>query len=82
MHYNTTGNSWMTGDFTFDGIVNADDLDVLVRNWQVGVAPLQSMPLGTALDAAFSQVPEPTTPIIICLWLLWAAGSRRRVARN
>ena len=36
-HWLQTGQSWATGDFTGDHIVNQLDLSVLAQHWQWGV---------------------------------------------
>ncbi len=60
-HYHGSAN-WLGADFNGSGVVDADDLGLLARNWQAGV----SAPAGESLGALLvglelpTNVPEPT----------------------
>jgi hypothetical protein len=53
--------SWLSGDFTFDGAVNTDDLGMLALNWND--PGNTALPLFQTLDPNFTSnaVPEPAT---------------------
>ena len=60
---------WSAGDFTADGLVNVDDLNLLALNWQ------QSIP-----DAGINAiVPEPSTIALALSWILFVVARRRAV---
>lgn len=74
-HYNTSGNTWSTGDFNGDGVVNNSDLGQLLRNynqsWTTGLSPAAA---GSVTPAA---APEPAS-----LTLLGVAGCALLAKRN
>jgi hypothetical protein len=71
---------WTGGDFDYNGFVDAADLGMLARNWQVGVGnPLGSATFGQNLNLLGLPgitVPEPLDASLWCL--LVALASRRR----
>jgi autotransporter-associated beta strand protein len=67
LHFNQSGQTWVTGDFNFDGIVNALDFNAVATNY--GAAQINSQALGAV-------VPEPSAALL-CL-ALPLLGCRRR----
>jgi autotransporter-associated beta strand protein len=61
-----TGTTWSTGDFNFDGKVNADDYALFM----LGNAVSKGANISTTL-------PEPATPFIVDLGVCWILACRR-----
>ena len=81
-HYNQSNANWDEGDFNYDGKVGFDDLVALARNYggtlSAGQLATFAPSIRSDIEAAFAQVPEPGTSVI--LGALGFALSRRRRA--
>jgi hypothetical protein len=79
-NYNTTGKSWWQGDFTYDGVVNFNDLVKLAQNYNTTLptTPIPGAPTNFQSDlaAALAQVPEPTQLALFPLLLLFLRRGR------
>jgi len=57
-YFGATGQVWSTGDFNYDGRINALDFNILATNFGQGIAPASS--LG-------SLVPEPASLVVLAV---------------
>jgi hypothetical protein len=76
-HWSRSGQTWITGDFTGEGVVNAKDLGILAQHWQQSSAPLSFDQALQAVGLA-RMVPEPADIAVACLGLVGAMVRRRR----
>jgi hypothetical protein len=68
IHWQQTGQPWVSGDFNYDGAVDISDLGLLARNWKAGTgaplgAPMSAADLGTLFNLS---VPEPGAITFLC----------------
>ena len=80
-HYNQSNANWDQGDFNYDGTVGFDDLVLLARNYGKSVSAVQMVEFSPAfaadIKAAFAQVPEPHSAVVVAAVLLTVPGRRR-----
>jgi hypothetical protein len=78
--YNTSGKTWFSGDFTYDGAVDFNDLVLLAQNYNQavpGALAVDSASFNADLARAFASVPEPSG-VICAIGLLGIAFGRRK----
>ena len=84
-HYGQNG-SWIDGDFDGDGKVDFSDLVIVARNYGHGLTAAELNALDPSVradvEAAFAQVPEPSSLAPVLLSSLVFVRRRRRAAKN
>jgi hypothetical protein len=81
-NWGKSGEYWSDGDFNYDGVIDGADFTILKSNWGKTWYPTFTMALGDIAGLSVTNVPEPSSFIMLATLLslggAWGLARRRR----